>query len=302
MLMATDRDLAERAYREKRYAQACELYERATKAMPRDGALWSDLGLCFLKLDKRPEALAALQRAVTFGAPATRLHAYFNLATLGVDLLASRFDGEVPAASGCANRWWSSTGHSNVCGTGLCHTSSGLYFGSEADVAHRKEAYDEQYTLTLEEVDSQFVGRNCDRYSGCAVCGGGYGATPPKTRRDIERLQPRIKRCVRAREKACAVDQHAADNKSGGCHAIDEGCENEACGVEGKLSKDEQRLKEESEKCIEECNAVTPETDQLADFSARCTLVSINPCAKALGIVCRGDDGKLQAQEISVAE
>ena len=84
---------ASRAFKDKRYAQACAAYQNVAASRPDSGAALADVGLCLQRRGKKKEAIAADQKAVALAAktdlsddgdPSTRKHAYFNLYKLGV--------------------------------------------------------------------------------------------------------------------------------------------------------------------------------------------------------------------------
>jgi hypothetical protein len=74
------------AYRARRYAEACALWEKAAQANPEDGAVLADLGLCYQKLGKRQPAVDTSYAAIAKGDEQTRRNAYFNLYTLGAGM------------------------------------------------------------------------------------------------------------------------------------------------------------------------------------------------------------------------
>jgi hypothetical protein len=80
------RERATRAYKSKDYPAACALFASAVKLAPEHADLQDELGLCLARLGRKQEALAAHWRAVSSGRLATRLRAYFNLSSLGVEV------------------------------------------------------------------------------------------------------------------------------------------------------------------------------------------------------------------------
>ena len=63
------RAAATRAFKAKRYAEACPFYQRVIDAAPEDAAAHADLGLCLLRLGQSAEAIAANRRAIALAAP-----------------------------------------------------------------------------------------------------------------------------------------------------------------------------------------------------------------------------------------
>lgn len=74
---------ATQLYGAKKYAEACPLFERASKLAPEHGPTLADLGLCLQKQGKTAQARAAFLRALkaSDGDPTTRANVYFNLAS-----------------------------------------------------------------------------------------------------------------------------------------------------------------------------------------------------------------------------
>jgi hypothetical protein len=107
---------ATRAYRGKRYAAACPLYQRLVELQPDDPPAMADLAVCLQRLGRSADAVAANQKAIALGARTeqsdygdepTRRHAYYNLAKLGevVKLPPGRC-GKLAPAPGCERSLW----------------------------------------------------------------------------------------------------------------------------------------------------------------------------------------------------
>jgi len=76
------RQQATDAYKSKRYAEACPLFDRAAKLAGNTAAaadISADSSLCWLKADRAANAILAGLSAAALGDDATRKHAYFNL-------------------------------------------------------------------------------------------------------------------------------------------------------------------------------------------------------------------------------
>jgi hypothetical protein len=107
------RDEATRAYKARRYAEACPLFAKARALAPQDFGIASDLGLCLLRQGKKAEARAALEDAVRLtlenersphrlpDAPKMRKAAAFNLSLLGEDLTPAEGCVALAPARGC---------------------------------------------------------------------------------------------------------------------------------------------------------------------------------------------------------
>jgi hypothetical protein len=297
-----DRELATQAYRKHDYVKACELFSRATLAAPKDGALWSDYGLCLVKLGKKSEALEALQRAVTFGDEASRLHAYFNLGTLGGSALPESEGAEVvagghlsklPAVAGCATAWWVLDRSDSSCGTDVCNDASGLFVGDRDEVVRKAEA-GVGFDVTFEENSRGMRPCAC---SGPLDCGRRSEQVPSA-------LRPRVEGCVRSQKVACLGKRGER-----GCGEVWDTCEREACDAVGRtgavLSRGEKREVEAGARayarCLKACDAEEARANQVRSFFERCTVVSINPCARAVGLVCTDEHGAPTASELRCA-
>ncbi len=104
---------ATKAYKARRYAEACPLFARALALAPQDFGIASDLGLCLLRQGKKAQARAALEDAVRLSlenersasrlpdAPKVRKAAAFNLALLGEDLAPEKDCVALAPAHGC---------------------------------------------------------------------------------------------------------------------------------------------------------------------------------------------------------
>ena len=119
---------ASRAFKDKRYAQACAAYQNVAASRPDSGAALADVGLCLQRRGKKKEAIAADQKAVALAAktdlsddgdPSTRKHAYFNLYKLGVRVALPKTGcRKLPAAPGCRRSLWACVGKEHSEGSG----------------------------------------------------------------------------------------------------------------------------------------------------------------------------------------
>jgi hypothetical protein len=95
----TLRAKATELFRAKKYAQACETFEQASKMAPSDAAIAADLALCLQKAGRTEDAIRQNRRAVALTVSAadvqTRKNALYNLAKLGAVI-------PVPAPGRCA--------------------------------------------------------------------------------------------------------------------------------------------------------------------------------------------------------
>jgi hypothetical protein len=115
------RDEATRAFKDKRWAEACVAYQKVAAARPDSGAAQLDLGLCLQRLGKKKEAIAANREAIALAGrselddeedPATRRQAYLNLYKLGVSAaLPKQGCSKLLAAAGCERNLWACVGH-----------------------------------------------------------------------------------------------------------------------------------------------------------------------------------------------
>lgn len=107
------RDEATKAYKARRYTQACPLFAKALALAPQDFGIASDLGLCLLRQGRKAEARAALEDAIRLtlenersanrlpDAPKVRKAAAFNLALLGGDLAPAKGCVALAPSQGC---------------------------------------------------------------------------------------------------------------------------------------------------------------------------------------------------------
>jgi hypothetical protein len=113
------RAAAQRAFKARRYADACPLYEQVAALAPDDAPAQADLALCLQRLGRDADAIAANYKAIALGARTdlddagdgrTRGHAYYNLTKLGVVVkLPDKKCGPLPAAPGCGQTLWACT-------------------------------------------------------------------------------------------------------------------------------------------------------------------------------------------------
>jgi len=170
---------AYRLYREKDYARACPKYEAAAQLAPDRGDLWADLGLCLFKSGNKEKAKEAEIKAIETGSKEVRLHAYYNLSKIGVNLA-------IPQA-GCTEWPCSREGCSRpltVCryeehclsGTGLSMESSGLGFCPNASDAkvYQLSCNDNAascFGIELESVERSYCRPGDVGKAPCGACG-----------------------------------------------------------------------------------------------------------------------------------
>lgn len=107
------RERATAAYQEKRYAEACPLFEQVTRQAPTDGEAWADLALCRFQLKQQDAAVDAAAKALQYGEKRTRLSTYYNLGkfTRGEYGGARKAGGDdscwpVSPVPGCERSFW----------------------------------------------------------------------------------------------------------------------------------------------------------------------------------------------------
>ncbi len=136
---------ARRAFKAKRYAIACPLYQRIVTLQPDDPPSRADLAFCLQRLGRKEEAIAANYQALALGArtdrspdgdAATRRHAYYNLSELGVTVdVPNAACGPLPPAPGCAKRLWMCKQKGEALGARGGTTWTILRVGTSADDA-----------------------------------------------------------------------------------------------------------------------------------------------------------------------
>jgi len=273
------RTQAQAAYDAGRFPEACRLFDRAVKAAPADGSLWADLAVCLRRLGRAAEAVTANHHAVSAGTDEIRSHAYFNLWKLGAEVGWPAADqcAQLPAAAGCAKRWWVCGGEVNESFTGGAYSASGVSFGLTEDQARRRLAapsgsYDGpagSYDLTFSSSQMNFCWRDCEReFSWCA-------ADAP--------LAPRVQACLSA--KGCTPG-----STSVACADAASACSEKVCGELTSLPKEKRTAAERAyfDVYMKRCHDCDQGAGQQEPF-AGCTFVSANPCAQAVGLVCNGE-------------
>jgi hypothetical protein len=139
------RRAARRAFKAKRYATACPLYQKIVTLQPDDPPSRADLAFCLQRLGRKEEAIATNYEALALGArtdrspdgdAATRRHAYHNLSELGVTVdVPNAACGPLPPAPGCAKRLWMCNQKGEAQGARGGTTWTILRIGTSADDA-----------------------------------------------------------------------------------------------------------------------------------------------------------------------
>jgi hypothetical protein len=117
---------ATKLFRQKKYAEACPLFQQVTALAPERGAAWGDYGLCLARLGQSTEAIAATYEAIGLSGSDARARkaAYHNLGSIlhypfpshipgpTEEGTLAELEGELPrceifdAVPGCDQRAW----------------------------------------------------------------------------------------------------------------------------------------------------------------------------------------------------
>ena len=117
---------ATKLFRQKKYAEACPLFQRVTELAPERGAAWGDYGLCLARLGQATEAVTATYKAIGLSGSDAKVRkaAYHNLGSILRHSFPSHLpgpteegtlaelEGELPRCEifdpvpGCAQRAW----------------------------------------------------------------------------------------------------------------------------------------------------------------------------------------------------
>lgn len=290
------RGLAE--YKKKNYAAACPLFASAADAQPKNGAIWGDLGLCYVKLGGLATSIHASRLAARFGSEAVRKAAYYNLGLAGEGVTLPKGCGEVASSAeaeckkpvfACVKPW---------SGSGSVFYQSGevAFFGRTAAQAQEgadgmseldPDANSMGLGLALWEEHSDSCGTWCAMHAWQATddnpikkqvvaCGekrrGPYPGPPDPCVRDG-------KRCAEPWECADAVIGHASDTKA--------------------IDRDWGRL---LGKCVSYCTSNYDQSPRPA-----CRVVYLDACRGRVGVVCEtpkqhGPGSTLVASELELSE
>jgi len=285
-------------FKKKNYEAACPLFASAAEAQPKNGAVWGDLGLCYVKLGGAASSIHASRLAAHFGNEAVRKAAYYNLGLAGdrVTLPDGGCD-EVPSSeeAQCKKSLFACT--KSWSGSGIVFYQSGTvaFFGrTQAEAQEGSDGMREldpdassiAAGLALFEEHSNSCGSWCDMHAwettgGSAVqkqveaClekrKGPYRGPPDPCVREG-------KRCTEFRECAEAILSHAGDIPA--------------------IAREWDRM---HTKCVTEC-------DSNDDGAPRpeCRVVYADACRGHLGVVCetRKEHGRstLEASELTLSD
>jgi hypothetical protein len=190
------RDDAAKAFEDGRYAQACAIYQKVAAGRPDSGAAEADVGLCLQRLGKRPEAIAANQKAIALasrtdladdGDPVARRHATFNLYKLGVRAAVPKQGcRKLPADNGCRRGLWVCVGRDHTAGSRLEIDTTYARFaaardGAEIQDGDQQETYEDS-PIPNDQRDHVDVTVAREVHSSCQEgdgpdCGANDGAT-----------------------------------------------------------------------------------------------------------------------------
>jgi tetratricopeptide (TPR) repeat protein len=306
---------ATEALRKGQLGRACALFKQVVASDPKDAPGWSDLGLCLAKQGKKAAAIDALDHAVAGGDAETRLHAYYSLGKYGLraapldalDTAEASRPFEHPA--GCARSAGVRFHSYRTDGNEWTSQADGLWVGTPAWVDLERDGLHEDFhfNVSLWSFD-QATAPHCARQCGpCSLWARQYGAESGA----FAALEPRIARCLDARQRGCRFADAGED-----CVSVVEGCQDAACDdVLGReappteaqraaLSPDERAFAADYVTCMEACDAhFTSPPDRDRSPWKGCSLVSVNLCASRAGFICPAQEGRgVQAREEAIID
>lgn len=187
--LAATRQAARRAFKAKRYAVACPLYEKVVALAPEDPPARADLAFCLQRQGRRAEAVTANYQALALAArtdrspkgdEATRRHAYYNLSELGVSVEVPSKDACAPLAAppGCARQLWACAQAGTAQGAQGGSTWTALRIGpSAADAEIEADEHLDPWSgpasdFTQRAATTVVVLENSYESRGCDDCGG----------------------------------------------------------------------------------------------------------------------------------
>ncbi|MGA9520813.1 MAG: tetratricopeptide repeat protein [Myxococcaceae bacterium] len=274
---------AEKAYRAKDYETACRLYEAALQHSKRDGALWSDWGLCLFRLGEdrlKEKAVSAEQTAVRLGNEAVRKRAYLNLDLMNEDLDPAEGCSRLPQACGkqlvvCRTKEYEG---GNGGGPRVDYVEFGVP-GSDGGIA--PEGPTARFAVNQQE--EVLCSKACVRFDWE---GGWCGVTAPK-------------------EIGDALEKVRAPCLSDG--GTEDACEQQVCRSLNEMHP--SRLPEpfrsyraavdrSEQKCVEECHQQDERESAEPTQFENCRFVSADPCHMAVGVACTHSDGGTNVMEV----
>lgn len=300
------------AYRKGNLAKACALFAQVVKETPGDASGWSDLGLCLARQGKKAEALVAMDRAISLGDETTRKAAYYNLGKFELRrspiaelLTAEEKTVDWPKPSGCEEQWSLRADSYGGCGTSYCNEGSGLWFGprTRVDSLRSPEEGGDGYDLTVLFSRQELCPHDCWRYGSCDPCGPMALDANREPWLELEKgplsaLAPRVKACVGKQEQGCLKDPTGADCGNVWLNCVADTCTEFQKRADKALSPAEAALKKTVAGCMKDCVSGCEAGNTRVESFSGCSVVSVNPCAKAVGLVCPTESGGLRAEEV----
>ena len=291
------RALAE--YKKKNYEAACPLFASAAEAQPKNGAIWGDLGLCYVKLGGLATSIHASRLAARFGSAAVRKAAYYNLGLAGEGVvLPSDSCGEVPSSAeaqckepvfACTKSW---------SGSGSVFHQSGkvAFFGRT--LAEAQEAADSMSEL---DPDANSKGAGLALYEEHSdSCGSWCGMHAWETA-DGTPLQKQVEACLQHRKGPYPGPPDPCVQEGKRC--VDYfGCAEVVIGHASDTKAIARDWERELSKCFGECTSNSDDTPQPV-----CRIVYVDACRGHLGVVCEtpkksGSGSTLDASELELSE
>ena len=287
------------AFKKKDYPTACPLFARAAEAQPKNGAIWGDLGLCYVKLGSAATSVHASRLAARFGNEAVRKAAYYNLGLAGGSVtLPNDSCGEVRSSEeaqckkpvfACTKSW---------SGSGSVYYQNGkvAFFGRTP--AEAQEGADGMREL---DPDASSIGAGLALYEHHSNSCGSWCGMHAWESKDESAIEKQAMACVEKRKGPYPGPPDPCVRQGKRCSEIF-GCVETILSHIGDipaLAREWERL---NTKCVHECDSSDDEPPL-----PECRVVYADACRGHLGVVCEtgkqdGSGSTLVASELELSE
>lgn len=186
-------------YHQKKYDQACPLFEKLATDAKVDGVLCADLGLCEFRRARDAAGQRASLLAVHYGDDAVRKKTYFNLYAFGYrarlpqqksgDEISCEFLPPTPPFA-CEKKVWACLAHWSHYWTGGVTAGTDAFFGSDDDAMAALKAHPALRSAPSDSADLVPLSREQETF--CGYCNAhAWECSTSKV------VMPKVKQCFK---------------------------------------------------------------------------------------------------------
>jgi hypothetical protein len=291
------RGLAE--FKKKNYVAACPLFASAGEAQPKNGAIWGDLGFCYLKLGGAGASIHPSRLAAHFGDERVRKAAYYNLGLAGESITLPAegcMEVESSVEAQCKQPVFACTKSWSGSGSVFYQSGKVAFFGRT--LAEAQEGADGMREL---DPDASSIGAGVALYEEHSNSCGSWCDMHAWEGRDASPVTKQVAACLQKQKGPYPGPPDPCVRQGKRCTDYFECAETVLSHVADTpaIAREWNRMHAQ---CVSECTSNSDEAPRPS-----CRVVYADACRRRLGVVCEtpkehGPGSTLEASELTLSE